>query len=192
MSSAVAVRRALLGALLLGLCRAPAAAYSRRDDAKARELARKAAQVGGRNPQGRCYFFVLKALKSAGLLPSDYWKRVSTSSAYQFAFGRKRASPPPRFPLRMVGSYAPWKEGTIVVWNRDPDSRHSCGRGTALGKRHGHIEIVVDPRRMGRRERLGSYMSCFGSCGYTSVQKVNAYLRKGCVRVYEPARWESW
>jgi len=167
------------------------ASYRVRDEAKAHALAAKAVQIQGENPQGWCYLYVLRAMTAADILPKQYWKTLKTESAYQFAFGRRGADFPARFSLKLVPKYAPWKEGTIVVWNRDADGRHSCGRDTKLGKAHGHIEIVVDPRSLGRPERPGSYLSCFGMCGYTSLNKVNSYLRKGCIRVYEPSRLSS-
>lgn len=184
--------RWLIGAILVFGCSSPSlASFKTRDDEKAHALAQQASKITGENPQGRCYLYVLKALLAAKLLPHDYWKYLATNSAYKFGFGRRRADLPHQFPLKMVLKYAPWKEGTIVVWNRDPDSIHSCGRDTKMGKIHGHIEVVVDPETMGRPERSGSYMSCFGICGYTSIAKVNSYLRKGCIRVYEPARLSS-
>ena len=191
-------RRLLITAIAVGLtpgflfCVPDAHALYKTGDAdKASQLALRAFLDSRYNVRNVCYSYVLRAMVGVGLLPRDYWKKIPTDSAYKFAFGKPRKGFPARYPLKRVSSYAPWKEGTIVVWNRDPDNRHSCGRETELGKRYGHIEIVVDPAKVGRPQRAGKYLACFGMCGYTSFERVNAYLRKGCVRVYEPARRSS-
>lgn len=177
--------------LLICACSAGNASFRVRDDEKARALAKKAFEIQGENPQGWCYLYVLRAMTAVQLLPKNYWKYLATDSAYKFAFGHRGADFPARFSLKLVPRFAPWKEGTIVVWNRDSVAGQSCGRDTRLGRIHGHIEIVVDPLNVGRHEREGSYLSCFGMCGYTSIAKANAYLRKGCIRVYEPSRLSS-
>lgn len=139
----------------------------------AQKLSAAALSVNGKKSQHRCYAYVKKHLRSAGMPTSQIDAAGYALSAYMFAVWAKK-NPAALSKMGLVEaagtSLDKLPRGAVIVW-----ARGQCG----YSSEHGHIEIVVDDN---------STKACSDFCG--SIKKTcgapSIFVPKGCAASSSP------
>lgn len=139
----------------------------------AQKLSAAALSVNGKASQHRCYAYVKKHLRAAGMPTSQIDAAGYALSAYMFAVWAKK-NPSALSKMGLVEaagtSLDKLPRGAVIVW-----ARGQCG----YSSEHGHIEIVVDDN---------SSKACSDFCG--SIKKTcgapSIFVPKGCAASSAP------